>query len=149
MTVKINQSDVVYFAGLFDGEGHVAYKQYPCTDKRYKDKKGNYKKYLRWTIKLEINMTDQDVINWIYATFGVGSVAKKPPGKGQMGRRMQWRWRCSHRDAYSICKLIWPYVKVKLHKIEQIIDHYEPEFAADQNVVNMDEYKMRKEMMWE
>ena len=43
MTVKINQSDVVYFAGLFDGEGHVAYKQYPCTDKRYKDKKGNHK----------------------------------------------------------------------------------------------------------
>ena len=107
------------------------------------------KKYLQWTIKLEINMTDQNIIYWIHDTFGIGSVAKKPPGKGQIGKRMQWRWRCSHRDAYSICKLIWPYVKVKLHKIEQIIDHYEPEFAADQNVVNMDEYKMRKEMMWE
>jgi hypothetical protein len=23
-------------------------------------------------------------------------------------------------------KLIWPYTQVKLHKLEQIIDHYEP-----------------------
>ena len=139
--IKINQSDIVYFAGLFDGEGHVAYKQYACADKRYKNKKGKPKKYLQWTIKLEVNMTDKGIIYWIHDTFGIGSVAKKPPGKGQMGKRMQWRWRCSHRDAYSICKLIWPYTKVKLHKIEQIIDHYTPEYSIDGNIVSMQQYK--------
>ena len=31
------------------------------------------------------------------------------------------------RDALTFAKLrIWPYTHVKLHKIEQIIDHYEP-----------------------
>ena len=139
--IKINQSDIVYFAGLFDGEGHVAYKQYPCADKRYKNKKGKPKKYLQWTIKLEINMTDQNIIYWIHDTFGIGSVAKKPPGKGQMGKRMQWRWRCSQRDAFYMCKLIWPYTKVKLHKIEQIIDHYTPEYSIDGNIVSMQQYK--------
>ena len=139
--IKINQSDIVYFAGLFDGEGHVAYKQYPCADKRYKNKKGKPKKYLQWTIKLEINMTDQNIIYWIHDTFVIGSVAKKPPGKGQMGKRMQWRWRCSHRDAFYMCKLIWPYTKVKLHKIEQIIDHYTPEYSIDGNIVSMQQYK--------
>ena len=139
--IKINQSDIVYFAGLFDGEGHVAYKQYACADKRYKNKKGKPKKYLQWTIKLEINMTDQNIIYWIHDTFGIGSVAKKPPGKGQMGKRMQWRWRCSHRDAFYMCKLIWPYTKVKLHKIEQIIDHYTPEYSIDGNIVSMQQYK--------
>ena len=139
--MKINQSDIVYFAGLFDGEGHVAYKQYACADKRYKNKKGKPKKYLQWTIKLEINMTDQNIIYWIHDTFGIGSVAKKPPGKGQMGKRMQWRWRCSHRDAFYMCKLIWPYTKVKLHKIEQIIDHYTPEYSIDGNIVSMQQYK--------
>ena len=139
--IKINQSDIVYFAGLFDGEGHVAYKQYPCADKRYKNKKGKPKKYLQWTIKLEINMTDQNIIYWIHDTFGICSVAKKPPGKGQMGKRMQWRWRCSHRDAFYMCKLIWPYTKVKLHKIEQIIDHYTPEYSIDGNIVSMQQYK--------
>ena len=139
--IKINQSDIVYFAGLFDGEGHVAYKQYACADKRYKNKKGKPKKYLQWTIKLEINMTDKNIIYWIHDTFGVGSVAKKPPGKGQMGKRMQWRWRCSHRDAFYMCKLIWPYTKVKLHKIEQIIDHYTPEYSIDGNIVSMQQYK--------
>ena len=141
MTIKISQSDIVYFAGLFDGEGHVAYKQYPCADKRYKNKKGKPKKYLQWTIKLEVNMTDKDIIYWIHDTFGVGSVAKKPPGKGQMGKRMQWRWRCSHRDAFHMCKLIWPYTKVKLHKIEKIIDHYTPEYSIDGNIVSMQQYK--------
>ena len=126
---------------MFDGEGHVAYKQYACADKRYKNKKGKPKKYLQWTIKLEVNMTDKGIIYWIHDTFGIGSVAKKPPGKGQMGKRMQWRWRCSHRDAYSICKLIWPYTKVKLHKIEQIIDHYTPEYSIDGNIVSMQQYK--------
>ena len=139
--MKINQSDIVYFAGLFDGEGHVAYKQYPCADKRYKDKKGKPKKYLHWSIKLEVNMTDKDIIYWIHDTFGIGSVAKKPPGKGQMGKRMQWRWGCSLRDAFYMCKLIWPYTKVKLHKIEQIIDHYTPEYSIDGNIVSMQQYK--------
>ena len=139
--IKINQSDIVYFAGLFDGEGHVAYKQYACADKRYKNKKGKPKKYLQWTIKLEVNMTDKGIIYWIHDTFGIGSVAKKPPGKGQMGKRMQWRWRCSHRDAFYMCKLIWPYTKVKLHKIEQIIDHYTPEYSIDGNIVSMQQYK--------
>ena len=86
-------------------------------------------------------MTDQNIIYWIHDTFGIGSVAKKPPGKGQMGKRMQWRWRCSHRDAFYMCKLIWPYTKVKLHKIEQIIDHYTPEYSIDGNIVSMQQYK--------
>ena len=34
---------------------------------------------------------------------------------------------CGYRDALSVAKLMWPYAQVKLHKIEQIIDHYEPQ----------------------
>jgi len=26
-----------------------------------------------------------------------------------------------------VCKLLWPHTTVKLHKVEQIIDHYEPD----------------------
>ena len=35
-------------------------------------------------------------------------------------------------------KLMWPYVQVKLHKLEQIIDHYEPyDKNLSENVVDL------------
>ena len=55
---------------------------------------------------------------------------------------MQWRWRCSYRDAYYVAKLFWPYTQTKLHKIEQIIDHYEPDIQGlGDNIVELDKYR--------
>ena len=45
------------------------------------------------------------------------------------------------RDAFFVARLLWPYAKVKLHKIEQIIDHYTPEYSIDGKVVSMQQYK--------
>ena len=141
MTKKIvRESDIIYIAGLFDGEGSIQYKQY------MRKKPHNKKPYPNWSIRMEIAMTDKEVIQWVAETLDCGTWGER---KVQKGRKRQWRWRCGFRDAFFVAKLLWPYAKVKLHKIEQIIDHYTPEFAADQNIVNIDEYKMRKEMMWE
>ena len=134
------ESDIIYIAGLFDGEGSVQYKQY------MRKKPHNKKPYPNWSIRMEIAMTDREVIQWVAETLDCGTWGER---KVQKGRKRQWRWRCGFRDAFFVARLLWPYAKVKLHKIEQIIDHYTPEFGADQNIVNMDEYKMRKEMMWE
>ena len=141
MTKKIvRESDIIYIAGLFDGEGSIQYKQY------MRKKPHNKKPYPNWSIRMEIAMTDKEVIQWVAETLDCGTWGER---KVQKGRKRQWRWRCGFRDAFFVARLLWPYAKVKLHKIEQIIDHYTPEFGADQNIVNMDEYKMRKEMMWE
>ena len=141
MTKKIvRESDIIYIAGLFDGEGSIQYKQY------MRKKPHNKKPYPNWSIRMEIAMTDREVIQWVAETLDCGTWGER---KVQKGRKRQWRWRCGFRDAFFVARLLWPYAKVKLHKIEQIIDHYTPEFGADQNIVNMDEYKMRKEMMWE
>ena len=131
----ISIADAAYVAGLFDGEGSIQYKQ--IMKKRGKDKKA----YPTCEVRMEINMTDRSIIQWIHDVLGVGTFSKKPPGRGQMGKKMQYRWRCGFRDAYYVAKLIWPYAQVKLHKIEQIIDHYEPEYN-DHNVVNLEHYKM-------
>ena len=116
--------EIPYIAGLFDADGNVQYKQY--MKKRGKDKKA----YPTWDIRLEISMTDQNVIELVHETLKVGSVRKKPPGKGQLGTKMQWRWRCGFRDALHVCKLFWPYATVKLNKIEKIINHYEPDLQG-------------------
>jgi len=128
--------DIAYIAGLFDGEGTVAYKKYP------KKRKGVKKDYMTWNIRLELSMTDKDVIELIHETLMVGTVDEKPPSKGQLGKKMQHRWRCGYRDALHVCKLFWPYATVKLHKIEQIIDHYEPDIQElGDNVVELDTYR--------
>ena len=63
---------------------------------------------------------------------------------------MQYRWRCTFRDAYHVCCLIWPFAHTKLPKIQQIIEHYSKQKSnKNDNIVNLDEYKMRKEMMFE
>ena len=63
---------------------------------------------------------------------------------------MQYRWRCTFRDAYFVCLLIWPWAHTKLPKIQKIIEHYSKDKPKKTtNVVSLDEYKMRKEMMWE
>jgi len=133
----MNITDVAYIAGLFDGGGSVTYKQ--LMKKRGKNKKA----YPTWDVRMEINMTDKSIIQWVHETLGVGTFGEKPPGKGQMGRKMQYRWRCGFRDAYYVAKILWPYAQVKLHKIEQIIDHYEPEYS-DHNVVNLADYRNEK-----
>ncbi len=89
-------------------------------------------------------MTDEYVIKWIHEVLGVGTVVKKPrKGLRKDGTKylMQYKWRCTFRDCYYVCKLIWPDVKVKLQKVEKVIDHYSPDYVFNQNVVSLQQYK--------
>ena len=133
--------DKAYIAGLFDGEACFSIKQ------RMKKRKPSLKAYPTWDIRIEINMTDQSVIRWVYEVLGCGSFSKKPPGKGQLGKKMQWRWRCSHRDAYYVCCLLWPFAHTKLPKIQQIIEHYTTQrLKGGADIINLEEYKNAKEI---
>ena len=131
----MKETDAAYIAGLFDGEGHVIYKQYP------KKRKGQIKAYPTWKITLEISMTEESIVRWVHEVLGVGTVCKKPPGRKQMGRRMQYRWRCNSSEAYGVCCLMFPYLHIKLPKIQKIIDHYDGN-VFDGNVVALHSYRM-------
>ena len=131
----MKKSNAAYLAGLFDGEGCITYKQ------KMKQRRPIEKAYPTWDIRMEINMTHQSVIRLIHEMTGVGTVSKKPPGKGQLGRKMQWRWRCGFRDAYYVCCNIAPYSHVKLDKIQKIIDHYTDKKMMNGKVVSIKEYR--------
>ena len=125
--------DIEYIAGLFDGEGSIYYKQ--ITEKR----KGRNPCKV-WKIRMEMSMTDKNVMELVHETLGCGTLRErrflKPYAKKW---KKQWRWQCSHRDALYVCKLLWPHTVVKLHKIEQIIDHYEPDIQElGDNVVDFE-----------
>ena len=128
----IGEVDLAYIAGLIDGEGSIQYKQY------MRKRKHNPKAYPTWSIRIEIAMTDRSVLVWLNEILGVGTVN---PRKVKPGKKKQWRWRCSHRQAYFVAKLIWPYVHVKLPAIQKIIEHYSKEIIMNNKVVSLEDYK--------
>ena len=116
----LTENDKAYIAGLFDGEGSVDYKQ--------RWEKRGAKKYKSWRITMEMSMTDESVIRWTHEILGVGTVRLNIKNKSPSSKphwKNQWRWRCSFREALYVAKLLWPHAQTKLHKIEQIIDHYD------------------------
>ena len=143
--MTIADTDLAYIAGLFDGEGSVLF-----TRKNEKKKKHNGKGYRNSNsirINMEITMTDKSVIYWVHEVLGCGTVTRKPrKGLRKDGTKylMQWRWRCVFRDAYYVCCLIWPWSHTKLHKIQQVIEHYAAQ-NLDNKIISLDEYKMRRE----
>ena len=135
----LGETDIAYIAGLFDGEGSIHFKRAPEKKKKHRGKPG-----YRWSnslrLSMEITMTDQSVLMWVHEILGCGTLTKKP----RKGRRvdgtkylMQYRWRCTFRDAYYVCLLLWPFAHTKLEKIQQVIDHY----STKDNVVSLDEYR--------
>ena len=135
----IHDTEKAYIAGLFDGEGSIHFKRSP-----EKKRSGTYN-CLR--ISMEITMTDKSVLMWVHEVLGVGTFTKKPrKGFRKDGTKylMQWRWRCTFRDAYHVCLLIWPWAHTKLPKINKIIEHYSAEKPEINNVIDFEKYKMLK-----
>ena len=132
----IRESDAAYIAGLFDGEGSIEF-----TKRKEKKRNGTYDCR---RISMEISMTDKSVLTWVHEVLGVGTLTKKPrKGLRKNGTKylMQYRWRCTFRDAYYVCRVLWPYAHTKLPKIQQVIDHYSQEKIMNGNVVNLEKYK--------
>ena len=139
----ISSEDIAYLAGLFDGEGSIYYAK--RIEKKKKHTGKGYRTSISQRISMEVTMTDESVIRWMHEVLGVGTVNKKPrKGRRKDGTKylMQWKWRCTFRQAYYVCCLIWPYAHTKLPKINQILEHYKDnEKMINGKVVNLEEYK--------
>ena len=137
----ISSEDIAYLAGLFDGEGSIYYAK--RIEKKKKHKGKGYRTSMSQRISMEVTMTDESVIRWIHEVLKVGTVNKKPrKGRRKDGTKylMQWKWRCTFRDAFYVCRLLWPYAHTKLPKINQIIEHYSGTIINNK-VVDLGEYK--------
>ena len=137
----ISSEDIAYIAGLFDGEGSIYYAR--RIEKKKKHNGKGYRTSMSQRISMEVTMTDESVIRWIHEVLGCGTVVKKPrKGLRKDGTKylMQYKWRCTFRDAYYVCCLLFPYAHTKLEKIKKIIDHYSG-IVMNNKVVDLDEYK--------
>ena len=77
----MNPIDAAFAAGLFDGEGSVEYK------KRKQHKKGSKKAYDFWSIRCEMSMTDQGVMEWFHETICFGTLNKREAKKSWTGKK--------------------------------------------------------------
>jgi len=137
----IGSEDIAYIAGLFDGEGSIYFAK--RIEKKKKHNGKGYRTSMSQRISMEITMTDESVIRWTHEVLGCGTVVKKPrKGLRKDGTKylMQYKWRCTFRDAYYVCCLLFPYAHTKLEKIKKIIDHYSG-VVMNNKVVNLDEYR--------
>jgi hypothetical protein len=144
----VADTDKAYIAGLFDGEGSIHFKR--GIEKKKKHKGDGYRLSNSMRISMEITMTDRSVLMWVHEVLGVGTLRKKPrKGKRVDGTPylMQYKWRCTFRDAYYVCCLIWPWSHTKLEKVQQIIQHYSEHKLMNGEVIDLNEY--RKEMSLE
>ena len=139
-----SEADIAYIAGLFDGEGSVYFARRPEKKKKHNGK--GYRTSMSQRISMEITMTDRSVLEWVHEVLGVGTLVKKPrKGLRKDGTKylMQWKWRCTFRDAYYVCMLLFPYAHTKLEKMQLIIDHYSNQKLKllNDKVVSLEEYR--------
>ena len=142
MTIK--NEEAAYIAGLFDGEGSIYFTRRPEKKKKHKGRGYRYSNSMR--ISMEVTMTDESVVRWVHEVLGCGTVVRKPrKGLRKDGTKflMQYKWRCTFRDALYVCILLFPYAHTKLEKIQQIIDHYTngKQRVMEGKVVNLKEYR--------
>ena len=139
----LSSETIAYIAGLFDGEGSIYFAKRPEKKKKHKGK--GYRTSISQRISMEVTMTDESVIRWMHEVLGVGTVVKKPrKGLRKDGTKylMQWKWRCTFRDAYYVCRLLWPYAHTKLPKIQQIIEHYaKQKLEKGADVIDLEDYR--------
>jgi len=132
--------DKAYIAGLFDGEGSIEF-----TKRKVNKKSGMYNCR---KISMEITMTDRSVLLWVHEVLGCGTFSKKlKKGLRKDGTPYlkQYRWRCTFRDAYHVCCLLWPFAHTKLPKIQQVIEHYATQrVKGSADIINLEEYKHAK-----
>ena len=141
--MTITNEQAAYIAGVFDGEGSIYFAKRP--EKKKKHKGPGYRTSISQRISMEITMTDQSVLKWVHEVLGVGTLNKKPrKGFRKDGTKflMQYKWRCTFRDAFYVCCILWPHAHTKLPKIQQILDHYSGKLMNDK-VVSLEDYKIK------
>ena len=142
----VSDVDKAYIAGLFDGEGSINIKRGVEKKKKHKGKPG-FRISNSMRISMEITMTDRSVLIWLHEVLGVGTLRPKTvKGLRKDGTPYlkQYKWRCVFRDAFYVCCLLWPFAHTKLHKIQQVIEHYANEKVNMDNIVDLADFKRRK-----
>lgn len=97
----IPERDIIYLAGLIDGEGSIFVK------------KSEGVKNPIHSLDVEISMTDKPTIERIHTMLGFGSFRPAKRKKKAAHHKQAWKYVASSRDAEVVLNLILPYMTTK------------------------------------
>ena len=107
-----SNENYAYAAGLIDGEGQVS------IIKRLERKGG--------VPTIVVEMSSYDVIIHLRDTFNLGKIHRCKKRKDH--HKQTWRWKVTYRQAHSVARKIYPYIREKKDKMYCILQYY-PENA--------------------
>jgi len=104
----LERDDLIYAAGLFDGEGCISTSLSKPTHMP--------------RLVVSVQMCDASIITWLHRTFGIGTVFQSRPEKYYSGRcRPQFVWQASCGQAEVVLELLLPFLKVKRPQAERAL----------------------------
>lgn len=103
---------LAYVAGIIDGEGYISLK----SNGKYSDGKKRY------AIVIKVTNTDQELINFLYLTFG-GHTFHVTPRNPRHNE--SWIWEACSLKAYNVIKVILPYLRIKKPQAQLAIEYQE------------------------
>lgn len=138
--------DVVYAAGIIDGEGSIGISElrpnYEPGNRRKRRKSPSFRCWV------QVTMTDPVVPVWLAETFGGTANTREhlnPPANAR------WKpytvWVLQHQRASEFCALVLPFLRVKKEQAELVISYYaDPRFTFKQRKsLSEDELDARRE----
>lgn len=106
----MNEIDLSYIAGFFDGEGSAFISQPKASN--------NGKRYARVTAKISQN--DKAILDWIASLYGFGKIYIKNDGRVNTNHYIVF----AHRQARYFLSSIEPYLRVKRENVSSILDQF-------------------------
>lgn len=102
----MNKEDLIYIAGLFDGEGCITIRMNrPTNTSKHKS--------VLFSLVVKVTMCHEETIKYLYDTFRVGHFRKNTGKDMGISRSDAWSWTVMSRDALAVLKLLYPYLKTK------------------------------------
>jgi hypothetical protein len=101
----MNKEQLAYTAGIIDGEGCI---------KVYKvDAKICHRPHNRYTLNVQVSMTDKKLIYWLKQKFGGYFYKHSFIIKNHPSWKLQYRWMLQNQHCWKFLIDILPYLKIK------------------------------------
>lgn len=113
--MKTSKSNRAYLAGLLDGEGYVSILK---SRKGNKATWNNARDYVYVPV-IKIAMTDKDIIQWLYNSFGGTFETRKAYGNS----RESYCWSSRKKHTADFIALLYPYLRVKKAQAKILMDY--------------------------
>lgn len=106
-----SQAEIIYTAGLFDGEGCVHIRVPTISNGRRSLNQLN----------CILSSTNKEIAFWLKERYQ-GTVRCRPTPTSQPNRKVQWEWTVVSQQALEFLTLIVPYLRIKKAQAELAIE---------------------------